>query len=149
MHVLTSDSPLIVYIDVKSPYAFVALRPTLALERELGLQFDWRPLTLDIPSYLGSAQKKGGQVVASRGRSPRTWRAIRYSYMDARRYAERQGLVPKGTEKIWDSSIANIALLWVALHVNCAKPVKIHAQNQSRSVSRCPAPQLGPRQLPR
>ena len=114
MHVLTSDSPLIVYIDVKSPYAFVAIRPTLALEIELGLQFDWRPLTLDIPSYLGSAQKKGGQVVASRGRSPRTWRAIRYSYMDARRYAERQGLVLKGTEKIWDSSIANIAILWVA-----------------------------------
>ena len=114
MHVLTSDSPLIVYIDVKSPYAFVAIRPTLALEIELGLQFDWRPLTLDIPSYLGSAQKKGGQVVASRGRSPRTWRAIRYSYMDARRYAERQGLMLKGTEKIWDSSIANIAILWVA-----------------------------------
>ena len=58
MQALKSDAPLIVYIDVKSPYAFVAMRPTLALERELGLQFDWRPLTLDIPSYLGSAEKK-------------------------------------------------------------------------------------------
>ena len=112
MHVLQSDAPLIVYVDVKSPYAFVAIRPTLALESELGLQFDWRPLTLDIPSYLGSAEKKQGKVVASKGRSQRTWNAIRYSYRDARRYAERQGLVLKGTEKIWDSSLANIAILW-------------------------------------
>lgn len=116
MHVLKSDSPLIVYIDTKSPYAFVAIRPTLVLEKELGAQFDWRPLTLDIPSYLGSAEKKNGKVAASTGRSARTWNAIRYSYRDARRYAERQGLVLKGTEKIWDSSLANIALLWVSRH---------------------------------
>ena len=58
LHPLHSDAPLIVYIDVKSPYAFIALKPTLALEAELGLQFDFRPLTLDIPSYLGSAEKK-------------------------------------------------------------------------------------------
>ncbi len=113
MHVLKSDAPLIIYIDIKSPYAFVAIRPTLALEAELGLQFDWRPLTLDIPSYLGSAEKKKGKVVASKGRSQRTWNAIRYSYRDARRYAERQGLVLKGTEKIWDSRLPNIGILWV------------------------------------
>ncbi len=113
MHVLKSDAPLIVYVDIKSPYAFVAIRPTLALEAELGLQFEWRPLTLDIPSYLGSAKKKEGKVVASEGRSQRTWNAIRYSYRDARRYAERQGLILKGTEKIWDSSMPNIGILWV------------------------------------
>ena len=112
MHVLKSDAPLIVYVDVKSPYAFVAIRPTLALEKELGVQFDWRPLTLDIPSYLGSAEKKAGKVVKSAGRSQRIWNAIRYSYRDARRYAERQGLTLKGTEKIWDSTIANIGILW-------------------------------------
>ncbi|MEM1142677.1 MAG: DsbA family protein [Pseudomonadota bacterium] len=114
IHPLNTAAPLIVYFDIKSPYAFVAFRPTLALERELGLEFDWRPLTLDIPSYLGSATKKDGQVVESSGRSERLWRAIRYSYKDARRYAERQGLVLKGTEKIWDSSLVNIALYWVA-----------------------------------
>ena len=113
MNVLQSDAPLIVYVDVKSPYAFVAIRPTLALERELNLRFDWRPLTLDIPSYLGSAEKKDGKVVSSKGRSPRTWNAIRYSYRDARRYAERQGLILKGTEKIWDSRLPNIGILWV------------------------------------
>ena len=113
MHVLESDAPLLVYVDIISPFAFVAIRPTLALEAELGVQFDWRPLTLDIPSYLGSAEKKKGKVVSSKGRSPRTWNAIRYSYRDARRYAERQGLILKGTEKIWDSRLPNIGILWV------------------------------------
>ena len=61
MDVLKSNRPLIVYLDVKSPYAFVSVKPTLALERELELQFDWRPYTLDIPSYLGSARKKTGR----------------------------------------------------------------------------------------
>ena len=114
MHPLESNAPLIVYIDVKSPYAFIALKPTLALEAELGVAFDWRPLTLNIPSYLGSAEKKKGKVVASEGRSASTWNLVRYAYRDARRYAEQQGYVLKGTEKIWDSSIANIGILWTA-----------------------------------
>ncbi|MEM1402585.1 MAG: DsbA family protein [Pseudomonadota bacterium] len=126
-HPLESSAPLIVYFDIKSPYAFVAYRPTLALEAELGLQFDWRPLTLDIPSYLGSAQKKDGEVVASSGRNEKMWRAIRYSYKDARRYAERQGLTLNGTEKIWDSSIANLAFYWVALNHRDRLPAFLHA----------------------
>ena len=32
--------------------------------------------------------------------------------MDARRYASLRDLTLKGTEKIWDSSIAGIAMLW-------------------------------------
>lgn len=114
MKPLESANPLIIYLDVKSPYAFVALEPTLALEASLGLEFDWRTLTLDIPSYLGSARKKDGKVVESTGRDERLWNAIRYSYRDTRRYAERQGHVLKGTEKIWDSSLINIAIDWVA-----------------------------------
>ncbi|NNL85621.1 MAG: 2-hydroxychromene-2-carboxylate isomerase, partial [Myxococcales bacterium] len=110
---LTSHAPVIVYVDIKSPYAFVAIKPTLALEAAAGVPFDWRPLTLDIPSYLGSAKKSAGKVVESK-RSAAQWLAVKYAYKDARRYARRQGYVLKGTEKIWDSSIANIGILWVA-----------------------------------
>lgn len=124
---LGSEAPLVVYVDIKSPYAFVAYRPTLALEAELGLEFDWRPLTLDIPSYLGSATKKDGAVVQSEGRSEQLWRAIKYSYKDARRYAERQGLVLKGTEKIWDTRRINTALAWVASHHRHALADFLHA----------------------
>lgn len=109
---LTSDKPLIVYVDIKSPYAFVAIRQTLALESALNIEADWRPLTLDIPSYLGSARKSQGKVVKSQ-RSAAQWGWVKYAYKDARRYAERQGYMLKGTEKIWDSSIANIGISWV------------------------------------
>ncbi len=112
MNPLESDSPLIVYVDIKSPYAFVAIAPTLALETRHGVTFDWRPCTLDIASYAGSARKEEGKVVES-SRSSSAWRSIKYSYMDARRYARRQQLDLYGTEKIWDSSMANIGILWV------------------------------------
>ena len=107
-----SDRPLIVYVDIKSPYAFVSLEPTLAMARRLGIAIDWRPLTLDIPSYLGSARKDdSGRVVESR-RSSSQWDAVRYAYRDARRYAELQGHTLRGTTKIWDSSLAHIGLRW-------------------------------------
>lgn len=113
MQALISDQPLIVYVDIKSPYAFVAIKPTLALEAELGMEFEWRPLTLDIPSFLGSARKRQGKLVRN-DRSPRQWMGVKYAYKDARRYAERQGHILKGTEKIWDSSLVHIGLMWVA-----------------------------------
>ena len=127
MDVLKSNSEVIVYLDIKSPYAFISVKPTLALERELGLSFDWRPYTLDIPSYLGSARKEKGKVVESRGRSPKIWNAVRYAYMDARRYAEKQGYVLKGTEKIWDSSLANMGILFTNLYFRDYIPAYLEA----------------------
>ncbi len=38
--------------------------------------------------------------------------AVKYAYMDARRYASLRGLTLKGTQKIWDSSLAAIGMLW-------------------------------------
>ena len=108
-----SGSPLIVYFDIKSPYAFVAKDPTYALADELGIEIDWRPLTLDIASYLGSARlDKKGKVAAS-NRTPEQWGGVRYAYMDARRYASAWGYGLRGTEKIWDTSLVHIAFSWV------------------------------------
>ena len=126
MQALESTSSLIVYIDIKSPYAFVAIKPILALEARLKTQFDWRPLTLNIPSYLGSVKKSKGKIVESE-RSLAQWKNVRYAYLDARRYAERQGYMLKGTEKIWDSSIANIAILWVAQNARDRLPAYLGA----------------------
>jgi len=125
MNILESDAPLIVYIDVKSPYAFVAIEPILQMEQELDLHFDWRPMTLDIPSFVGVARKSKGKLVKN-NRSAKNWRAVKYAYADARRYAERQGLILKGTEKIWDSSIANIAILWTMEMARHRMPEYLH-----------------------
>lgn len=109
---VAAASPLEVYIDFKSPYAFVAIAPTLALAREYRIAIDWYPLTLNIGSYLGTARKDDSGKTVESDRSPRQWAAVKYAYRDARRYAELQGLTLRGTQKIWDSSLAAIGLLW-------------------------------------
>jgi len=101
-----------VYIDFKSPYAFIAKDPTYQLEQEFGIEIDWYPLTLNIGSYLGTAKKDDSGAVVESNRSPKQWLAVKYAYKDARRYAELRGLTLKGTQKIWDSSLAAIGLLW-------------------------------------
>jgi len=109
---LRGDVPLAVYIDMKSPYAYLAVAPTRAMAAAAGVRIDWRPFTLDIPSYLGSAKlDKRGTAVSSQ-RTAQQWSGVRYAYMDARRYANLTGKIVRGTVKIWDSSLAGIAMLW-------------------------------------
>ena len=110
--IVAATSPLKVYIDYKSPYAFIAKDPTYQLEQEFGIEIDWYPLTLNIGSYLGTAKKDDSGKVTESTRSPKQWLAVKYAYRDARRYAELRGLTLKGTQKIWDSSLAAIGLLW-------------------------------------
>ncbi len=113
---LGSDAPAIVYIDVKSPYAYLAVAPTRELERELGVRFDWRPFVLDIPSYLGTARLgKDGEVVED-NRSAEQWSGVKYAYYDCRRYARLRGLTIRGTEKIWDTNLVATAMLWARRH---------------------------------
>ncbi len=104
---------LTTYIDVKSPYAYLALAPVRALCAEHGVAIDWLPYVLDIPSYLGSARldPASGRVLESE-RTESQWRKVRYAYMDVRRQANRAGLVIRGTQKIWSTELASIALLY-------------------------------------
>ena len=112
MHPLQSSSPLIVYLDFKSPYAYLAKDPTWQLEADFGIEIDWRPLTLDIPSFLGSAKVNNAGRVVESNRTPRQWQGVRYAYMDAKRYARLKDIQIYGPRKIWDSSLAAIGMLW-------------------------------------
>jgi 2-hydroxychromene-2-carboxylate isomerase len=101
-----------VYTDIKSPYAYLAKDLTFELERDFPIRLDWLPYTLNIPSYLGSAEvDERGEVLAA-ARDAHQWRKVRYAYMDCRRQAGKLGLTILGTRKIWDSSLAGIGLLW-------------------------------------
>ena len=94
------------YIDYKSPYAYLACEPAWALEREFDVRLEWLPYTLNIPSFLGTVE----------GRNAHQWRRIRYSYMDARRLANRRGLIVRGPQKLFDSSIAAVGMLYAQRH---------------------------------
>ena len=98
---MTSPSDLTVYIDVKSPYAYLAIAPTRELAAEFAIAPVWKPYTLEIPDFLGAVET----------RNEHQWRRVRYSYMDARRLANQVGLTVRGPQKIFDSSIAHIGML--------------------------------------
>ncbi len=97
-----ASSKVTLYIDYKSPYAYLVKDPAYALEREFGMEFTWLPYVLNIPDFLGTVE----------ARNPHQWRRVRYSYMDARRLANRRGLTVRGPQKIFDSSLAAIGMLY-------------------------------------
>lgn len=102
------------YFDYKSPYAYLAQQANDALGRELGVEIERLPYTLDIPSYLGAAELDSAGRDIIRTRTPHQWRRVRYAYMDCRREASRRGLVLRGPRKIYDTSIAHVGFLWAA-----------------------------------
>ena len=103
---------LTVYIDYKSPYAYLAKDLVYALERDTGVHIDWLPYILDIPSFLGSARLDGEGRVIEENRNAHQWRRVKYSYMDCRRQARKRGLTIRGPQKIWDSTLAACGLLY-------------------------------------
>lgn len=93
---------LTAYTDYKSPYAYVAMKPTLALAIEYPVELLWKPYTLRIAEYLDSVDT----------RSAHNWRKVRYAYMDARRLANRQGLTLKGPRRIYNGELASMGMLY-------------------------------------
>jgi 2-hydroxychromene-2-carboxylate isomerase len=91
-----------VYMDYKSPYAYVASAPLFALEESEGVELEWLPYTLRIPEFMGAVAD----------RTPHFWRKARYLYMDARRFANAQGLTLKGTKRIYDAFYSSAGMLF-------------------------------------
>jgi len=101
--ITSSDTKVVsVYVDYKSPYAFVAKNPIYRIEEDFSVELDWLPYTLDIADYLGSME----------GRTPHQWRRVRYSYMDARRIANKQGLVLKGPQRVYSAYYSSAGMLY-------------------------------------
>jgi 2-hydroxychromene-2-carboxylate isomerase len=100
------------YFDYKSPYAYLAQEETFRLQDEFAVEIDFLPYTLDIPSFLGSAEVDEAGRVLQETRNAHQWRRVKYRYMDSRREATRRGLTIRGPQHIFDSSIAHIGMLY-------------------------------------
>lgn len=113
-----SPTTIKVYIDYKSPYAYLAKDLIYDLERKIPARIDWLPYDLDFADkYAGvSSIDASGAVVINR--SPHQWRRTKYEYMNCRREANLRvpRLIIRGTRKIWDSSLAAIGLLYAKQH---------------------------------
>jgi 2-hydroxychromene-2-carboxylate isomerase len=87
------------YFDYKSPFAFLAAEPAFALPGNYQVDVRWIPFTLRIKG-------KGERSLYSE------WKA-RYSYLDARRWANRRGGFPiRGPKKVYDTTPALIGGLY-------------------------------------
>jgi 2-hydroxychromene-2-carboxylate isomerase len=95
-----------IYTDYKSPYAYVANRRLFELEERYGVELEWLPYTLRIAEFMGKVEE----------RTPHFWRKVRYAYMDARRYANAQGLTMKGPKRIYDAFYASAGMLFAQRH---------------------------------
>jgi 2-hydroxychromene-2-carboxylate isomerase len=91
------------WLDLKSPYSFLAKDPAYALERELGVTLRLRPYALDILGAYNVADPK----VAERG-----LRRIKYLYADVRRFANQRGMIIRGPQKIFDSTLIHLAWMF-------------------------------------
>ena len=91
------------YFDYKSPYAFLAMQPAFDLPERYNVEIRWIP-------YLLRIKGKGERSIYSE------WKA-RYSYLDARRWANRRGGFPiKGPRKVYDSTASLIGALYAERH---------------------------------
>ena len=88
-----ADPEVKLYFDFKSPFAYLAAEPALALPERFAVDVRWIPFVVRIKG-------KGERSTYSE------WKA-RYSYMDARRWANRRGGFPiRGPRKVYDSEPA-------------------------------------------
>ena len=90
------------YYDYKSPFAYLALEPVLALEDSHKVKVRPIPAEIDIPAAFGKVEE----------RTQRSWNKVRYLYMDARRFANERGLTLRGPVKIYDSRLSLIGGLY-------------------------------------
>lgn len=97
---------VLLWSDYVSPYAFVAKAGAYTLEADYDITLVWQPYTLDVASFMGEVEE----------RDPHHWRRVRYSYMDARRFASKQGLTLKGPRRIYVARPANTGMLYAQSH---------------------------------
>lgn len=96
---MSGHEELKMYSDFKSPYAFLAFEPAFKLEEKYRIKTRWIPFQLRLKG-------KGQRSVYSEYK-------VKYSYMDARRWANlRGGLMLRGPLKIFDTTPALIGGLF-------------------------------------
>jgi 2-hydroxychromene-2-carboxylate isomerase len=96
------DNEVKMYSDFKSPYAYIAFDPAMALPERFDVRVRWIPFQLRVKG-------KGERSLYSEYK-------VRYSYMDARRCSKKRGLWIRGPLKIYDTTPAAIGGLFADKH---------------------------------
>jgi 2-hydroxychromene-2-carboxylate isomerase len=90
------------WLDLRSPYSYLAKDPAYDLEREFEVELRLRPFGLNI---MGSVNLNDPEALA------RGMRRVKYLYADARRFANPRGITLLGPRKIFDQTLVHLAWL--------------------------------------
>lgn len=91
------------WLDLRSPFSFLAKDPAYDLERDFEVELRVRPFALDIA---GAVNLNDPEALA------RGMRKVKYLYLDARRFANQRGITLLGPKKIFDQTLAHLAWLY-------------------------------------
>ena len=106
---LEGDTVLTVYLDMKSPHAYIAVRPTLEVARDYRVNIDFRPYTL---SYTGMGISTTVQGNKRRAPSPESDRRARMFYAAAREYTKLQRIPLRSPYRLLDVELAHRAFVF-------------------------------------
>jgi 2-hydroxychromene-2-carboxylate isomerase len=95
------------YFDYKSPFTYLAMGPAYRLEETHRVRLRYIPCELNVRGAYGGELEQ---------RSELNWRKVRYLYLDARRHANARGLIIRGPQKIFDSTLALMSGIWADRH---------------------------------
>ncbi len=107
---LESETTMQVFIDIKSPHAYLSIRPTLEVARDYKVQIDFLPYTLSYET-LGVSSKVESDM-QRRPPSEAADRKARMYYAAARQYAALQKLPFRSPNRLLNSDLAHRAFLF-------------------------------------
>ena len=110
----SSAQPVDVYLDIKSPHAYLAMEMSMALEEDFDVQVNFWPFLLPIAEIFGTATKKKGKE-KRQTRNNMQLKQVKSAYANIRDLANMQNKKVLGTPKVYDSAYISIAMLW-AIH---------------------------------
>ena len=117
-----SGNEVKMYSDFKSPYAYLAFDPAMALPKRFNVSVRWIPFQLRVKG-------KGERSTYSEYK-------VKYSYMDARRFAKARGLWIRGPLKVYDTTPAAIGGLFAQKQAACSITAASRSSSSSCGSSR-------------
>lgn len=91
------------WLDLRSPYSFLAKDRAYALEKELGVTLRLRPFSLNLAGIINL----NDPAAVANG-----LRKVKYLYADARRFAAPRGITLLGPKRIFDQKLVHLAWLY-------------------------------------
>eukprot|EP01065_Artemidia_motanka_P048419 TRINITY_DN778_c0_g1_i3.p1 TRINITY_DN778_c0_g1~~TRINITY_DN778_c0_g1_i3.p1 ORF type:complete len:522 (+),score=96.62 TRINITY_DN778_c0_g1_i3:47-1567(+) len=112
------DAPHVdVYIDVKSPHAFLSVEMAQAIEHDFAVNVRLLPFDINLREVFGAAEVGSTDNKVKAGSSTRTkeqYDRLRQGYKLVKAEGAVRGYRMYGTKKVWNTRLALLGMLWAS-----------------------------------